>query len=227
MKTAISSDTGKLFSKWSDERKMAMSSGVRTQAVPTAGVDRTIIQAAFDLISADGFDAMSMRALAKSVGLHPGSLYYHFPSKHDLLGDLLTELLQARLDGWLAAKPNTDDPEVLLIAFIQFHAERQRSCFREEALLNSEMRKLQGGLLRQSQAITARYFDELVGILRLGVDRSVFHVSDAHLVSRSLIAMLGSATATDTDLHNRVLIQLSLRMLGVEHNPKVQMRNVK
>ena len=42
-----------------------------------------------------------MRELAAHVGLTAGSLYHHFPSKQDLLFDLIEELyeeLQATLD---------------------------------------------------------------------------------------------------------------------------------
>ena len=44
-----------------------------------------ILRNAATLIAQHGFDATSMRDIATSVGMLPGSLYYHFSSKEDLL----------------------------------------------------------------------------------------------------------------------------------------------
>lgn len=40
---------------------------------------------AADLIARNGFDGTSMRDIAAAVDMLPGSLYYHFPSKEDML----------------------------------------------------------------------------------------------------------------------------------------------
>ena len=56
---------------------------------------------AMALFAEKGFGQVSMRELAAHVGLTAGSLYHHFPSKQDLLYDLIEELyeeLQATLD---------------------------------------------------------------------------------------------------------------------------------
>jgi len=46
---------------------------------------RDILDAAAGLFAQQGFHAASMRDIARAVGMLPGSLYYHFPSKDDLL----------------------------------------------------------------------------------------------------------------------------------------------
>lgn len=43
-----------------------------------------IINAAAELFSAQGYDRSSIRDIASKVGLLPGSIYHHFPSKEDL-----------------------------------------------------------------------------------------------------------------------------------------------
>lgn len=49
---------------------------------------------ALELFSARGFGQVSMRELSTHIGLSPGSLYYHFPSKQHLLFDLIEELYE-------------------------------------------------------------------------------------------------------------------------------------
>ncbi|MDR2197143.1 MAG: TetR/AcrR family transcriptional regulator [Coriobacteriales bacterium] len=44
-----------------------------------------ILKAALALFSTDGFDATSMRAIAKAVGINVGSIYNHFDSKEAIL----------------------------------------------------------------------------------------------------------------------------------------------
>lgn len=187
----------------------------RFSASDSRRIDEAIIASAFELIAVDGSDAMSMRALARSVGLHPGSLYYYFPSKQDLLGELLSALLQARLDQWLAVRPVNDDPLARLRAFIAFHVKRHRQCYREERLLDVEIRKLQGEALEYAQSINDQYVGELSKILSTGCARQVFSVSDIALVTRSLIAMLRDSLPGDVDGNVRLFTQLAMRMLGV------------
>ncbi len=44
-----------------------------------------LLDAAATLFAQNGFHAVSMRDIASAVGMLPGSMYYHFPSKDDLL----------------------------------------------------------------------------------------------------------------------------------------------
>ncbi len=47
--------------------------------------NEALLRAAAELFASQGFNATSMRDIAKAVGMLPGSIYYHFPSKDDLL----------------------------------------------------------------------------------------------------------------------------------------------
>lgn len=44
-----------------------------------------VLKRAAELIARQGFDGTSMRDIATAVDMLPGSLYYHFPSKEDML----------------------------------------------------------------------------------------------------------------------------------------------
>lgn len=58
-----------------------------------------ILDAAAELFTVNGYSATSTRLIAEAVGVRQASLYYHFSSKEDLLG----ELLAATVRGALAA----------------------------------------------------------------------------------------------------------------------------
>ncbi|WP_449433717.1 TetR/AcrR family transcriptional regulator [Pseudomonas putida] len=83
---------------------------------------------AMALFAEKGFGQVSMRELAAHVGLTAGSLYHHFPSKQDLLYDLIEELyeeLQATLDqGRRAMAKGAPVLPCLIAAHWQLHAER-------------------------------------------------------------------------------------------------------
>ncbi|AHC83297.1 MULTISPECIES: TetR/AcrR family transcriptional regulator [Pseudomonas] len=83
---------------------------------------------AMALFAEKGFGQVSMRELAAHVGLTAGSLYHHFPSKQDLLYDLIEELyeeLQATLDqGRRAMARGASALSCLIAAHWQLHAER-------------------------------------------------------------------------------------------------------
>ncbi|MFJ4156992.1 TetR/AcrR family transcriptional regulator [Pseudomonas sp. NPDC089752] len=118
---------------------------------------------AMALFAEKGFGQVSMRELAAHVGLTAGSLYHHFPSKQDLLYDLIEELyeeLQATLElGRRAVARGTSALSSLIEAHWQLHAERplqwrlaQRDfcCLSEEqqARLATVRKRYEVGLLR-------------------------------------------------------------------------------
>ena len=56
-----------------------------------------ITEHALDLVSSDGYEALTMSRLAKSLGVAASALYNHVSSKHDLL-QWIQELVMAQID---------------------------------------------------------------------------------------------------------------------------------
>lgn len=65
-----------------------------------------VLAAARDLLSNDGVDGLTMRALAHHLAISPNALYSHFDSKTQLLDGLLDDLL-ASVE---APSPDVEDP---------------------------------------------------------------------------------------------------------------------
>ncbi len=54
-----------------------------------------ILSAAFDILDEYGLGDLSMRRLARTLDVAPGALYWHFPSKQELLGGIADRILDA------------------------------------------------------------------------------------------------------------------------------------
>ena len=110
---------------------------------------------AMALFAEKGFGQVSMRELAAHVGLTAGSLYHHFPSKQDLLYDLIEELyeeLQATLEqGRRAMARGESALSCLIAAHWQLHAERplQFRLAERDICCLSEQQQMQLALLRE------------------------------------------------------------------------------
>lgn len=82
-----------------------------------------LLRAAARLFARSGFEATSMRDIAGEVGMIAGSMYYHFPSKEDLIAAVyargvtqITAAVRAAIDG---ARPPWDRLEAACIAHLQ------------------------------------------------------------------------------------------------------------
>jgi len=56
-----------------------------------------ILEAARDILIDQGYAGLSMRKIATAVGITIGNLHYYYPSKKDLIADLLDHVIQAYL----------------------------------------------------------------------------------------------------------------------------------
>ncbi len=54
--------------------------------------ERQIVQAALEILDKAGFDKLTMRNLATSLGIKAASLYWHIRNKHELIGLLAEEI---------------------------------------------------------------------------------------------------------------------------------------
>src|SRR5947209_10212649 len=65
----------------------------KPQAEPALD-QRQIVRAALGLLDESGFDGLTMRSLAKKLGIQAASLYWHVRSKQDLLSLLAEEICE-------------------------------------------------------------------------------------------------------------------------------------
>ncbi len=79
-----------------------------------------ILLAARELVERDGFEALTMRALAAHVGIRAPSIYKHLPGKPELERNLVLLALE-ELGGALAAAATEEEPlEAVAAAYRRF-----------------------------------------------------------------------------------------------------------
>lgn len=69
-----------------------------------------VLNKAAELFSRHGFDGTSMRDIASAVDMLPGSLYYHFPSKEDMLLEIHERVVAGMVERVRAAIHEVTDP---------------------------------------------------------------------------------------------------------------------
>ena len=145
--------------------------------------------AALKLFAQHGYAAVSMRQIARDVGVQAGALYNYTPDKQSLLFDLL----KGHMDDLLAARtaqPNDTTAKDRLEAFtrfhIRFHLERPQAVF----ISYMELRNLTDENFARIETLRRRYETELETILRDGQSDGHFTVPDPKIATLAIIAML-------------------------------------
>ena len=146
-------------------------------------------EAALQLFAQQGYAAVSMRQIAKEVGVQAGALYNYTPDKQSLLFDLM----KGHMDDLLAARASElrqGSAEEQLEAFtrfhIRFHLERPQAVF----IAYMELRNLTPDNFATIEDLRRRYEGELEAILQDGRASGAFHVADTKITTLAIIAML-------------------------------------
>ena len=140
---------------------------------------RTILTTARRLLIDEGAAALTMRRVAREVGISPGNLHYYYATRSDLLEDLLTDVIEGYLHQFdelrTAAGVNPSDQLRAVLEFVIGDlSTRDTTLFFPElwAMANREAVAAQ-----QMEALYARYravLEELIGRVnpRLTSERS-------------------------------------------------------
>lgn len=161
----------------------------RTQGSHSDITGPRVRAAALQLFAQHGFAAVSMRQIAREVGVQAGALYNYTPDKQSLLFDLMNthmgELLESR-----AELPDEETPLKALETFtrfhIRFHSERPEEVF----IAYMELRNLSEENFARIETLRRTYEDQLEEILRAGMAEGVFTIADPKLATMAVIAML-------------------------------------
>ncbi len=144
--------------------------------------------AALSLFARHGYAAVSMRQIARDVGVQAGALYNYTPDKQTLLFELMrdhmVELLEA-VDG-LPAGPPMERLEHFVRFHIAFHHDRPDAVF----IAYMELRNLDPDNFSEIEALRSRYEAVLESIFSDGVTAQAFELRDAKVAAMAVIAML-------------------------------------
>lgn len=164
----------------------------RTQGSRAEITGPLIRGAALHLFARHGYAAVSMRQIAREVGVQAGALYAYTPDKQALLFDLMQSHMARLLDSW------QDDPAAPPLArlerFVRFHIADSLDHSDAVFLSYMELRNLTEENHRQISMMRRKYENGLELILRDGQVAGSMQVDDARLSAMALIGMLTAVT---------------------------------
>ena len=152
-----------------------------------------VLDAALRLFAQHGFAAVSMRQIAREVGVQAGALYNYTPDKQTLLFDLMRSHMEDLLDqrqGRAKGAGPLDRLEDFARFHIRYHLSRPDAVF----IAYMELRNLTEANFAAIEELRRRYEAELEEILREGVEAGLFAASDIRITTMAVIAMLTGVT---------------------------------
>jgi TetR/AcrR family transcriptional regulator len=142
----------------------------------------TILEAALEVFSSQGFRGATLDQIAEIAGLSKPNLLYYFPSKEAMHQDLLSRLLDTWLDPLRKMDP-TGDPVEEILGYVRRKVELSLDYPRESRLFANEI--LQGAP-RMREAIEGdlkRLVDEKSAILTRWMDEGrIARMPPVHLI---------------------------------------------
>jgi len=185
--------------------------------------EKAIREAAVRVIAKHGFQAASLREIAKEVGIRAPSLYNYIKSKEKLLYELLREPLTAMIAEYRTLTEGVTDPVTRLQIFTQVHLNFHLHSRLEVFIGNMELRSLSGPHYRTITALREEYTRLLQQIIEDGVKQGVFTAPEPRVVALVMLGMLSGVNnwyKPDGKMSAEQMMQLHLdlafRALGAQ-----------
>lgn len=138
-----------------------------------------------------GYGATSIRDIAAEVGINSATLYHYFPSKYDILIDIVSaswtsifEEITARL-----ATPHEDWTH-RLHTFVDFHVEHHCNYGERVQITSEAIRHFHPNARSFFRDRRDQYEGILIEIVREGAAAGEFHVRDVKITSFAILQML-------------------------------------
>jgi AcrR family transcriptional regulator len=164
---------------------------MRQRGSHRAGTFSAIKAAGIRLIYEHGYEAMTLRMLARSVGLESGSLYYHIRDKQDFLFRLLKEIMESNLAALDEKLAGLSNPEDQIRAFISFFITHQWEKKEEAFIINSEVRSLTPENYQAINELSRTFRDRVEEIVKDGVAAGRFRVRNVTVAAIAICDVLG------------------------------------
>lgn len=152
--------------------------------------EKAIRAAAVRVIAKNGFQAASLREIAREVGIRAPSLYNYIKSKEKLLYDLLKEPLQAMIAEYRMRTASVKDPAARLKIFTEVHLNFHLNFSLEVFIGNMELRSLTAPHYRTITALREEYAQVLQAIIEDGVETGVFAAAQPRVTALVMLGMM-------------------------------------
>jgi AcrR family transcriptional regulator len=175
-----------------------MATAPLTRKQTTEATRAALLAAAAELLEAQGFDAVTLRAVGQKAGVTQSAAYRHFSSKRDLLVEVSILWFMAFDDMLVAASERARTPrtrlEALLGAYLDYvmqHPVRYRLMLGPDLLEDGDPRLHAYGLKVFSHLVEAVAQCQKVGLLEAGDARQLAAVLYSGLHGMGDLATMG------------------------------------
>ena len=163
-----------------------------------------ILRAAVEVMGEDGYEGASIRDMATRAGVSVAALYYHFPSKHDLLREFLDEALDvslARIERRVArhTSPVEQLEEIVgTIIWSNLHDEFAR---RAAYVVSSEYTRLRPPERAAIEVKRKALLDLVERVVRDGVAERRFKTDEPREAARAIVTLAQSTVGVEREIN--------------------------
>ena len=162
----------------------------KNQPSPNHDRKQQIREVATSLFHRNGYDATSIRQLATAVGVEVSALYYYFPSKEDILADIVCSSMRQLISEFEGAVHSSLDPSEQLRRYICTDVSHQTRYKERVMLHSSELRSLSPEHLTEVLALRDRQQGILEDILTRGMQQGNFAKGDVKLEAYAILGIV-------------------------------------
>ena len=150
----------------------------------------TIRRVAIDVFARQGYHGSSLRQIAKESGLTLGTLYHYYPSKQDLLAELMGDALQPLIvSGHKVRAELAGDPRGQLAEAVRRFVRITLDDPQLAIIADVELRSLSGDNAAAALAMRDEYEGIIRSIVTEGAMQGVFHPGDVKMVTFAVLAI--------------------------------------
>lgn len=173
---------------WEPRRVAAVRADLPAGVTPP-GTRGRILEAALELFAERGFAGTSIRDISKRVGINSATLYAHYPSKDNVLSELIQLGHQELYSRLSAAASGADEPAERLVALIRAHVLAHAEYPLLTVVSNTELHAVPAELIDEALQLRAACRALLLDTLRAGAEERVFDIADPTLTALAISSM--------------------------------------
>jgi len=162
------------------------------------------MRAAVEVMGEDGYEGASIRDMAARAGVSVAALYYHFPSKHDLLREFLDEALDvslARIERRVARYTNPVEQLEEIVGTIIWSNLHDEFARRAASVVSSEYTRLRPPERAAIEAKRKALLDLVEGVVREGVARKELSTAEPREAARAVVTLAQSVVGVEHEIN--------------------------
>jgi AcrR family transcriptional regulator len=149
-----------------------------------------IRRVAIDVFARQGYHGASLRQIAKASELTLGTLYHYYPSKQDLLAELMSDALQPLItSGHKVRADFAGDPRRQLFEAVRRFVLITLDDPQLAIIADVELRSLTGGNAANAVALRDEYEGIIRSIVAEGAESGAFHPGDVKMATFAVLAI--------------------------------------